>query len=286
MKAYKHEIVTKDKALPALVLVHESREPFYFDTHWHQSVELSFTISGQIDEFTIDDKSYQTGPGKILLVNSMVPHSIRVRRQKEQVARGLTVTYPYTVISKYFPTIDAFSFDINNTENFDPEQVQAYQVLQNKLGQIAKLYGTTDKLTLSIHLLEVLNLLLKHFLVERGVTSKRPNSVNLTERIQFIKTYIDAHYQADIGLGHIAEICFLSKAHLSRFFKTYMGVSLEVYINMVRARHARDELLQTEQNFTQIAGNCGFSGLRTMNRALVANYGQTARQIKNSKPML
>lgn len=283
MEAYKHEIVTKDRALPAFLILHESQDRFFFDTHWHQSVELSFTISGQIDDFTIDDKSYQTGPGKILLVNSMVPHSIRVRRQGEQVSRGLTVTYPYTVISKYFPTIDAYTFEVNDTEAFSPEQALAYQVMQEKLGQIASLADGADKLTLSILLLEVLNLLLKHFLVETSLSSKRPLKVDLTERLQFIKSYIDRHYQTDIGLGHIAEICFLSKAHLSRFFKTYMGVSLETYINMVRARHARDEILQTGRTFTDIASNCGFSGLRTMNRALVANYGQTAREIKNSK---
>lgn len=74
----------------------------------------------------------------------------------------------------------------------------------------------------------------------------------------------------------------VSKEYLSRFFKKQMEITVDTYINNVRAQHAYFELKNTSHNLTQVAMNNGFSGVRTMNRAFDKLYGKTASQIKRS----
>ena len=59
-----------------------------------------------------------------------------------------------------------------------------------------------------------------------------------------------------------------------------MNITVFQYLNYVRAKHAYPLLLKGKKTATQIALDCGFSGLRTMDRALLKNYGLTSREIK------
>ena len=59
-----------------------------------------------------------------------------------------------------------------------------------------------------------------------------------------------------------------------------MGCTLGEYIKNYRAQKAYQELTTTTNTFTAVAMNNGFSGVRSLNRAMVNNYGQTSRQIR------
>lgn len=55
------------------------------------------------------------------------------------------------------------------------------------------------------------------------------------------------------------------------------------YLNYVRSKHALPLLKDGKMTATQIALECGFSGLRTLDRALVKYYDQTSKQLKTQK---
>lgn len=54
---------------------------------------------------------------------------------------------------------------------------------------------------------------------------------------------------------------------MARFFKSHLGVTLGQYLGTISSK-ARDSLIETKDRFTDIALEHGFSGLRSMNRAL------------------
>lgn len=58
-----------------------------------------------------------------------------------------------------------------------------------------------------------------------------------------------------------------------------MELTVENYINNVRAEHAYHELKHSKNNLTQIAINNGFSSIRTMNRA----FDNCASKIKKKR---
>lgn len=277
---YKHELVTPDNHLPAWIYLHEGGGADYIEPHWHSSIEISYTISGHIANFFIDGESYTTSAGTILVTNTMDLHSIRAFASPDMEQKALTVIFPYQLITNYKVDIGDYYFHINHPEDFSQVQKKAYSQLQEKLDTLVALHLGDDNLSKTIILLEILQILLENFLEKRDVTINSQQDVKDKERLQGIKTYIEEHFHADISLEDIANFCFLSKEHLSRFFKKQMGITVFQYINYVRAKEAKRLLSETAETATQIALDCGFSGLRTMDRALQKIFSQSSREIK------
>ena len=269
----KHEIVVADKHLPAWIYLHEKNQTSYIEPHWHSSIEISYTLSGSISDFFIAGQSYKTQPGRILVVNSAELHSIRAIHDPKQDPRALTIIFPYRIIKRYRPDIQAYQFTINSVDLEEGARLPAYQALQEKLTAIADLYHSKDHLRKTILLLEILELLLDHFLEKRKICSSDRQDQKQKERLTDIKTYIEENFRAELALEDIANFCYLSKEHLARFFKEHMNITVIQYLNFVRAKHAYPLLLEGQLTATQVALDCGFSGLRTMDRALVKNFG-------------
>ncbi|MET3557836.1 AraC-like DNA-binding protein [Streptococcus rupicaprae] len=280
MVKLKHEIVVPDNNLPAWVYLHEENQYAYIEPHWHSSVELSYTICGQIANFFIAGKSYKTCPGQILVVNSTEIHSIQTFHEPGKDSCALTIIFPYHLIQTYVPTINQYKFVLNDLEVKDHP---AYQLLQEKLTSIACLHKTDQNLRKTIVLLEILEILINHFMVKRQLHLTDKHDDKQKERLREIKFYIEEHYQVELDLQSIADHFYLSKEHLSRFFKEYMNMTVVQYLNYVRSKHALPLLKDGKMTATQIALECGFSGLRTLDRALVKYYGQTSKQLKTQK---
>ena len=276
----KHEIVVPDDHLPAWIYLHDQNQSGYIEPHWHTSVEISYTLSGSINNFFIAGQSYKTRPGQILVINSADLHSIRTFHDPEQDERALTIIFPYRIIKRYKSDIHAYKFNINTLSEEKWDSHPAYQALQEKLESIAALYHTDAHLRKTILLLEILELLLEYFLEKRKITLSDKQDSQQKERLTDIKTYIEENFRAELALEDIANFCYLSKEHLARFFKEHMNITVIQYLNFVRAKHAYPLLLEGQLTATQVALDCGFSGLRTMDRALVKNYGLTSREIR------
>ena len=111
----------------------------------------------------------------------------------------------------------------------------------------------------------------------------KDNRLQIAERIKEIDSFLQKNYQETIGLEELAEHCHLSRSYMARFFKAHLGVTLGQYLATIRAQKARDSLIETKDCLTDIALKHGFSGLRSMNRALETNFGKTARQLRDEQ---
>lgn len=279
----KHEIVVPENNLPAWLFLHEQNASTYIEPHWHASIEISYTIEGHIANFFIAGQSYTTSPGTILVINSAELHSIRTFHMENMNPRALTLIFPYSLVKMYKPDINNFRFDINQLKEEERSNNCYYQIMREKLETIVALYESDDTLRKTILLLEILEILLNHFLVKRTLSMTDRQDIKQKERLTDIKTYIEENYKADIGLIDIAQSCYLSKEHLARFFKEHMDITVFQYLNYVRAKKAKALLLEGKLTATAVAIECGFSGLRTLDRALLKNYGLSSRDIKKQK---
>ena len=287
MEQSQHEVVNPSQGLLSFLIIHNNQEPNYISPHWHRAVELSYTLKGSIDQFYIAGENFQTHSGQILVINTQDVHSIRVFNHEEETNLALTITYPYPFLVGQFEAIKDYHFDINHPENFSKEQEQAYQKLQGLLEKIILDYQKDNpqkNLKLNLGILQVLDILLDFFLVKNEEKVNNDNRLQVAERIIQIDAFLQTHYQDNIGLEELANYCHLSRSYMARFFKTHLGVTLRQYLGTIRAQKARNSLIETTDSFTDIALEHGFSGLRSMNRALEKNFGKNARQIRyNSK---
>lgn len=281
-----HEIVIPTDPLFAWVQVFKDQAgPSYIAPHWHEGIELSFTIHGRIDQFTINGKKFQTRPGQILVVNTQEIHSVQSQSQAGDLA--LSIIYPYPEIHSLYPQISELLIAINHPEHFTGDQELAYADLQGKLWQIATLLQTDlplKNIRLTRLLIEVLEGLLLHFTIPK--TDPRLDAGRKTyavTRLQQVTQYVNNHYQEEISLRDLAQDCGVSKEYLARFFKKEMDLTVDGYINLVRAQNVHKMLLGEPQiSLTDLALTNGFSGVRTMNRAFARSYGQTASDFKRN----
>lgn len=279
-----HEIVVPTSPLPVWYFIFNTDNgvPKYVAPHWHRGIELSFTLNGTITDFVIAGKHFRTKVGQILVVNTQVIHSVNSKINKD--GKTVSIIFPFDYVANYYPAINHQEIDINYPENLNNDQKLAYSNLQGLLAQfywLATSEQPLKSLKLQQILDEVLLVLLEKFTKEKpskGEIGQR--KIYVINRLQFITQYVNNHYQEILTLDTIAKKCNVSKEYLSRFFKKQMEITVDTYINNVRAQHAYFELKNTNHNLTQVAMNNGFSGVRTMNRALEKLYNKTASQVK------
>lgn len=276
-----HEIITPTGVLPVWIHVFKNKGVEIIPPHWHRSIELSYTQVGAIDHFYIEKQEFHPHAGDVIVVNSQQIHRIVVDNMN--VRRSLTIIFPYTEILKYFPKFDQFEIMINDPKHFSVAQQDAYDALCSQLDIMIELYqqAVRDDLEITIVALKVLHILLKFFLV----SSDHQNGYHkafIIERLRKITTFIQDHYQEKISLDEIAEEVHISKEYLARFFKEYMGMTVYRYLKSVRSQSAFKELTSTRQTLTRVAMDNGFSGLRSMNRALEMLYHKDAKTIRQN----
>lgn len=78
--------------------------------------------------------------------------------------------------------------------------------------------------------------------------------------------YIGEHYDTQIKIEQLAQICHISETHFRRVFTESMHMSPVEYVNWMRIRTACDELSRTNDPVGTIAARTGFTTLSTFNR--------------------
>ena len=276
---YLHEIVIPTQPLSVWIYLHNEYEAnTYIAPHWHQGIELSFTVSGSIDDFVIAEKHYHTQIGTILVVNSQAVHSVYSRLKPHN--KAISIIYPYHYVDRLYPAIEQEVIDLNQPENFTSIQKDVYIELQSILFKIYEILASNSKwrnLKLETLSAKVLQLLLEFF--------NRPKSeydfANGTKefevaRLQAITKFVSEKYAEKISLDDLAKQVNVSKQYLSKFFKKHLEMTVGQYINNFRAQKAYYDLLGKAGNLTQIAQRNGFSTTRAMNQALKILYGKPA----------
>ena len=94
--------------------------------------------------------------------------------------------------------------------------------------------------------------------------------------------YIDANYDKPVTLTEIARASHLSVSRLAHIFKEQMGITIIDYLTNVRIERAKQLLLATSQNCTEICFQVGYNNQSYFTRTFKELVGTTPRQFKTS----
>lgn len=100
------------------------------------------------------------------------------------------------------------------------------------------------------------------------------------ERIVRLVKYIEEHYDQEITVHELAQLCGFSDSHFMKFFKKYMGESCVKYINQYRLRMAEERLLETDDPILTIALDTGFSNASYFNHVFRGKYRMTPKEFR------
>jgi len=92
--------------------------------------------------------------------------------------------------------------------------------------------------------------------------------------------YIDANYNKPIILADVAKASHLSISRLAHIFKEQMGITIIDYLTSVRIERAKQLLLATEQNCTEICFEVGYNNQSYFTRTFKGLVGTTPRQFR------
>ncbi|MBQ7624001.1 MAG: helix-turn-helix transcriptional regulator [Clostridia bacterium] len=103
-----------------------------------------------------------------------------------------------------------------------------------------------------------------------------------SDRITRILSKIENNFSSKLLLSDIAEEEELSLSYLSHFFKSYMHMTFQEYLNKQRFEHACTMLLSTNKTILEISELCGFSDMRYLTEMCRKTYGCTPQKYREA----
>ncbi len=106
------------------------------------------------------------------------------------------------------------------------------------------------------------------------------------EKISEIATYLHQHYLEELTLKKIAGQFYISPSYLSRTFKKVTGFYFSEYVQAVRMREARRQLIESDEKVLTIAGNVGFHSIAHFNKTFKKMTGVSPIQFRKQNKHL
>jgi AraC family transcriptional regulator, melibiose operon regulatory protein len=233
---YKYERVQTDENLPIKILMHTREGQAVIPRHWHESIEISYVISGKLDHIYIDGKEYESHEGDLVLINSNAIHSFTVNVCKNR--KTITIFIPYEFMKANYANMDQIAFECISIGNQNRSKEMQFDELREVIQSIVRVSSNREldplasiKITgLSYELIYVL---LKYFKVDKPAGANIQTQKYL-ERLTLITQYIKENYQKDLSVQLISTTFNLTPEYLSRFFMKHVGMTVLQYINAIR----------------------------------------------------
>lgn len=88
-------------------------------------------------------------------------------------------------------------------------------------------------------------------------------------------TYIKQHYNEQITISKLAQICFMSISSFRENFSQEMGCSPQEYLLATRMRYAKYHLENSSETINKICQKCGFSDTANFYKQFSKKYGMS-----------
>ena len=216
--------------------------------HTHNCSELFYVIEGQ-GQFLIENHTYPVSADDLVIVNPNVLHT-------EVSLNASPLRYIVLGVEGLELSV---SSDDNNTNfcilNLKSIRETVFHYLQNMLSEIES--KRTGYELICQDLMEILIVLLGR--QTDFSTLLTPVNKKTTRLCATAKRYIDNHYQENISLDQLAEICHVSKYHLAHAFTEEYGSSPINYLISKRISEAEHLLGTTDFSLSLISNTTGFS---------------------------
>lgn len=95
--------------------------------------------------------------------------------------------------------------------------------------------------------------------------------------------YVEQHFQEDIRIAQMAELCNVSESHFRRSFYEITNMNPLEFVNLVRIQKACGLLKKTQYSMDIIAARCGFENTATFTRNFKKLLNQTPYQWKKAE---
>ena len=244
----------------------------YSPLHWHRSIELTVTLTGNI-RFNTGSSHFDMEESDWILVNSCELHSCSYVSLNDHFT-GISFIISNPFIEKW---LGKNLFFYNPGSNTVTKEIKKIAQEVYNLDTKAEDYP----FLLMSYTYAILGILVKYCKSEGNPQKAGMNNSDVTVRFT---EYIEDHYKEDISYETMADHFKYSPTYFSRLFKESLGVNFHSYLNFVRASHAAQQLSLGKTNITECAMDNGFPNVKSFITTFKKLYGCTPGAFMNSNP--
>ena len=264
---------------------YESRIPDYFPNvplHWHQELEINYIRSGN-GEFICGDQRFVAEPGDMIVIAPGALHAVYRLENKSHFYDTLVVNADMLGASQNDRcSLKFFTPLLNGRLAIHPRITKSHSRYEELKSCVENIFVYAKKNGV------LSDLMLKSELLRLFVILAESGDVYLTDeshpdRIEVIRPaleYIREHFTETVTIDDLAELSHLSKSYFMSSFKKSAGVGAIEYMNHLRIKRARELLLCSEKNISEIAYECGFTNLANFNRQFLKQNEISPRQYR------
>lgn len=105
--------------------------------------------------------------------------------------------------------------------------------------------------------------------------------IDASRRMEDIVSYVDMYYMEDLSLEKLSNIFFLSREHISRKYKQATGMTLSMYITVLRISQAKSWLEETDKSIYSISIMLGYRDEIYFSKLFKKVVGMTPFEFRN-----
>ena len=235
------------------------RHSFQMPVHWHDELEVIYVRQGKL-WVNVGGTVYNMTGGQVVIVN---PRQLHLMGSDDMSVRYHTLLFPVELIS--FQSQDELEQTVFHPLRTGKLMLRT-KVLEavltpENLALLDRVVQINDRKN-SMYQLETRLLLLRFLMEVLRICPLVQADTDENGKLQReMLEYIRIHYKDRITLSDMAKQFHLSSKYYSRYFKEHFHLTFSEYIGQMRMDHARDLLENTDLNVTEIAIQCGFSGI-------------------------
>ncbi len=140
------------------------------------------------------------------------------------------------------------------------------------------LYITEHDQASSLHLIGHLCLFLDG-LLQSSITRQEYHGTQLKDfYIQEAVNYMENHYQRELTVEELADVCKLNRSYFSKLFKENMGCPPQEFLIRLRLSKATELMKTTNSSIGDISAACGYPNQLHFSRAFKKRYGISPRE--------
>jgi len=238
--------------------------------HFHEELEIIFVTSGEI-ELEINKKQYTAKEQQCVLILPGEVHSVTTENFS---IINVIKAYAFWITDE----VDFYSISLDNSV-FSDEVIASYMY------NIYHEYISKKKgyhIAIEKNILEVILYIIRNNPINVLPTDKRYKSLEDSIFLWNVYNYVQKNYMNDILLSDVAELFGYSKCYFSRKFKALTNWNFWDYLTKFRINKAKELIVMTNSNYTEIAAKCGFSEIRSFNRSFKKMTGLTPSQYRKN----
>lgn len=261
---YEHHLALKKNKLCPFKIGRVANTSGDSISNWHKNIELLFFIDGTAYmQYGAED--FFIKKDDIVVVNSGVLHRPYKKNRLE---------YYLLIIDEEFCIengIDIENCMFEKCFNDDETKELIFNIIHEFDEQSKNDFPALKLRTAMLQLL--INLCTKH-IVSSGDLKK--NQHTSEKYVKTVLEYLNDHFDEEISLDLLANLCNVTKFHLSREFKRHTGQTIFTYATMLKCKKAQNCLFQG-MTVTETALACGFDS--------VSYFSQTYKRVMGVSPL-